>query len=76
MTLIQTKGRALVIGGGVAGLTTALCLLDRGVAVTIVAESLAPDVTSIVAGALWEWPPAVCGYHQNRPPWNVQKSGA
>jgi D-amino-acid oxidase len=20
-------------------------------------------VTSVVAGALWEWPPAVCGYH-------------
>ena len=22
-------------------------------------------VTSVVAGALWEWPPAVCGYHRD-----------
>ena len=32
---------------------------------TVVAESFAPRVTSVVAGALWEWPPAVCGYHRD-----------
>jgi D-amino-acid oxidase len=55
--------RALVIGAGVTGLTTALCLRRRGFAVTIVAEKFAPDIVSVVAGALWEWPPAVCGHH-------------
>jgi D-amino-acid oxidase len=63
---IQTeKARALVIGAGVNGLTTALLLRRNGFDVTVVAEKLAPDVTSVVAGALWEWPPAVCGSHQN-----------
>ena len=23
------------------------------------------QITSVVAGALWEWPPAVCGYHRD-----------
>lgn len=44
-------------------LTTALCLKEKGFEVTVVAENFAPQVTSVVAGALWEWPPAVCGYH-------------
>lgn len=57
--------RALVIGGGVSGLTTALLLQRGGFNVTVVAEKLAPEVTSVIAGALWEWPPAVCGSHQN-----------
>jgi D-amino-acid oxidase len=30
------------------------------------AEKFAPEITSNVAGALWEWPPAVCGYHQDQ----------
>ncbi|KWO87513.1 amino acid oxidase [Burkholderia ubonensis] len=59
------KGRALVIGAGVAGLTTALCLHKRGISVTVVGEKFAPNITSVVAGALWEWPPAVCGYHHD-----------
>jgi D-amino-acid oxidase len=57
------RGRALVIGAGVTGLTTSLCLRGRGFDVTIVAEKFAPDIVSVVAGALWEWPPAVCGHH-------------
>ncbi len=65
VTIQTAKPRALVIGGGVSGLTTALLLRRSGFSVTIVAEKLAPDVTSVVAGALWEWPPAVCGSHQN-----------
>ena len=58
-------GRALVIGAGVSGLTTALCLRREGYGVTVVAEKFAPDIVSVVAGALWEWPPAVCGSHQD-----------
>ncbi|HTQ79859.1 MAG TPA: FAD-dependent oxidoreductase [Thermoanaerobaculia bacterium] len=56
----------LVIGAGVSGLTTALCLRERGLDVTVVAEKFAPGITSVVAGALWEWPPAVCGYHHDQ----------
>jgi D-amino-acid oxidase len=33
--------------------------------VTVVADRFAPHVTSVVAGALWEWPPAVCGHHRD-----------
>jgi D-amino-acid oxidase len=57
--------RVLVIGAGVSGLTSALCLARKGFDVTVVAERFAPRVTSIVAGALWEWPPAVCGHHHD-----------
>lgn len=64
----------LVIGAGVSGLTCALCLVERGFGVTIVAENFAPRVTSVVAGALWEWPPAVCGYHQDQE--SLQRSKA
>ena len=55
----------LVIGAGVTGLTTALCLRREGFDVTVVAEKFAPDIVSVVAGALWEWPPAVCGAHHD-----------
>ena len=58
-------GHALVVGAGVSGLTTALELRARGMRVTVIAEKFAPDIVSVVAGALWEWPPAVCGYHQD-----------
>lgn len=59
-------GSVLVIGTGVSGLTTALCLRQRGFRVRAVGEKFAPHVTSVVAGALWEWPPAVCGYHHDQ----------
>ena len=55
----------LVIGAGVVGLTTALCARQAGYEVVVVAERFAPDITSVVAGALWEWPPAVCGHHRD-----------
>ena len=57
--------RILVIGAGITGFTTALCLLREGFQVTIIADKFSPHITSNVAGALWEWPPAVCGHHQN-----------
>jgi D-amino-acid oxidase len=43
----------LVVGGGVSGLTSALCLLRAGHAVTVWAKSLPPDTTSNVAAAVW-----------------------
>jgi hypothetical protein len=56
----------VVIGGGVTGLTTACELLHRNYKVTVVAERYVNSesrITSQIAGALWEWPPAVCGRH-------------
>lgn len=63
MSSLTNKAKVLVIGAGVSGLTTALCLRQKGYQVTVVAEQFAPDIVSVVAGALWEWPPAVCGFH-------------
>ncbi len=60
------EGNVLVIGAGVSGLTSALCLRQKGFEVTVVADQFAPRVTSVVAGALWEWPPAVCGHHHDQ----------
>src|SRR5947207_13399175 len=57
--------RILVIGAGVVGLTTALCLREAGHDVVVAADRFAPEITSVVAGALWEWPPAVCGRHRD-----------
>ncbi|KUJ20771.1 nucleotide-binding domain-containing protein [Mollisia scopiformis] len=58
----------LIIGGGVTGLVTAWVLLDRGYKVTIVAKEWGTytskqRLTSQIAGALWEFPPAACGQH-------------
>lgn len=43
----------LVIGCGVSGLTTGLCLLDAGHTVSIWAKELPPFTTSNVAAAVW-----------------------
>jgi D-amino-acid oxidase len=43
----------LVIGAGVSGLTTALCLADAGHAVRIRTESLPHETSSRAAGAMW-----------------------
>jgi D-amino-acid oxidase len=43
----------LVIGAGVCGLTTAICLAEAGLGVTIRASQLSPGITSVAAGALW-----------------------
>lgn len=50
------------------GLVTAWVLLDKGYHVTVVAKEWASygkeqRMTSQIAGALWEFPPAVCGQH-------------
>jgi D-amino-acid oxidase len=44
---------ALVIGAGVSGLTTAICLAEAGWSVRIRTKDLPHDTTSEVAGALW-----------------------
>ncbi|CAJ2511970.1 Uu.00g075950.m01.CDS01 [Anthostomella pinea] len=56
----------LIVGGGVTGLISAWVLLDRGYHVTVVSSAWVSDevrLTSQIAGALWEFPPAVCGQH-------------
>ena len=58
----------LIIGGGVTGLITAWVLLDRGYHVIVVSKEWASftdqqRLTSQIAGALWEFPPAVCGQY-------------
>ncbi|KAJ7779763.1 nucleotide-binding domain-containing protein [Mycena metata] len=61
-----TSPHVLIIGGGVTGLTTAWVLLDRGYRVTVVSSRWVNTdnrLTSQIAGALWEYPPAVCGQH-------------
>ncbi|KAE8326172.1 hypothetical protein BDV39DRAFT_216003 [Aspergillus sergii] len=60
--------RVLVIGGGVTGLVTSWAMLDKGYHVTILSKEWASytskqRLTSQIAGALWEFPPAVCGQH-------------
>jgi D-amino-acid oxidase len=44
---------ALVIGCGVSGLSTAICLQEAGWRVTIWTAALPPDTTSSVAAAIW-----------------------
>ncbi|CAM5542188.1 hypothetical protein SBADM41S_06863 [Streptomyces badius] len=64
--------KVLVIGAGVSGLTTALELArvrenDKPrYTVQVVAERPADQTVSVIAGALWEFPPAVCGQHGNQ----------
>ncbi|KAG0165952.1 hypothetical protein DFQ28_001520 [Apophysomyces sp. BC1034] len=66
MASYHSKPHALIVGGGVTGLTTAWTLLDKGYRVTVISKEYASEevkITSQIAGALWEWPPAVCGRH-------------
>ncbi|KAL8867220.1 MAG: hypothetical protein Q9174_005803 [Haloplaca sp. 1 TL-2023] len=63
-----TSSTILIIGGGVTGLINTWVLLDRGYHVTVVSKEWASftdqqRLTSQIAGALWEFPPAVCGQH-------------
>lgn len=71
---MKKETKILVIGAGISGLTTAICLIEKGFSVVIVAEKFSPDIVSNVAGALWEWPPAACGKHGN--PRSLERSKA
>jgi D-amino-acid oxidase len=44
---------ALVVGAGVSGLTTGICLAEQGLRVIIQAERAPRQTTSSVAGAIW-----------------------
>ncbi len=43
----------LVVGGGVIGLSSGICLLERGWNVTLYSSEFSPNTTSDVAAALW-----------------------
>ena len=65
---VASSPHVLIVGGGVTGLINAWTLLDHGYHVTILAKEWASygkaqRLTSQIAGALWEFPPAVCGQH-------------
>ncbi|PCC67916.1 D-amino-acid:oxygen oxidoreductase [Nannocystis exedens] len=49
----STPAEVLVLGGGVAGLTTALCLLRAGQRVRVAAKAYVAGTTSAVAAAFW-----------------------
>lgn len=49
----QVKPDAIVIGAGVSGLTTAICLAEAGVRVTIWTAEPTEETTSMAAGAMW-----------------------
>lgn len=57
---------ALVIGAGVSGLSTALVLARRGWKVSVLADGFGAETVTTVAGAVWEWPPSVCGRHHEQ----------
>lgn len=62
MTLIDPRGdatdEAIVLGGGVSGLSTAIRLREAGLPVTLVAAELATD--AVAPKRAGEWPPSPC----------------
>lgn len=63
---LLNEPRALVIGAGVNGWSTALVLARRGWRVAVVADRFGIDTAATVAGALWEWPPSVGDCHRDQ----------
>ncbi len=51
--MTQTDTDVLVIGAGVIGLSTAICLAEAGVTVTVAAAEPPQQTTSAAAGAIW-----------------------
>lgn len=49
----QTDADVLVVGAGVIGLTTAICVAEAGLTVTVAAAEPPGQTTSVAAGALW-----------------------
>lgn len=62
----SSRPKALIVGAGVTGLTTALVLARNGWRVAVASDRFGSDTVSTVAGALWEWPPSVCGRHHDQ----------
>ena len=50
---MSSEPDVLVIGAGVSGLTTAVCLAEAGATVTVSAAAPPAQTTSAVAGAIW-----------------------
>ncbi len=53
MTGGEGEGEVVVVGAGVSGLTTAVCLAESGRRVAIVAAGTGAETTSYAAGATW-----------------------
>jgi D-amino-acid oxidase len=49
---MSERERAVVVGAGVTGLTTAVVLAEAGIDVAVVADEI-PGTTSLAAGAMW-----------------------
>lgn len=60
---------AVVVGAGVAGLTTAISLAEAGVSTRIVTTGLGPGTTSAAAGAIWG--PVRCGPPDRAREWSA-----
>jgi len=63
----QTDSDVLVVGAGVIGLTTAICLAEAGVSTAIAAAELPRQSTSATAGAIWG--PHLVGMDDRVPRW-------
>jgi D-amino-acid oxidase len=57
----------VVVGAGVSGLTTAICLAERGMTVLVRARELPPDNCSSAAGAMWG---PYLAHHDQVPEWS------
>ena len=67
----EREATAVVVGGGVMGLTCALRLLERGFSVRLVARDRPENTVSIGAGAIWEFPPFKVAPQERARDWYV-----
>jgi D-amino-acid oxidase len=65
----QTDADVLVVGAGVIGLTTAICVAEAGLTVTVAAGEQPGQTTSAAAGALWG--PHLVGMDDRIPRWSA-----
>lgn len=64
--------KAIVLGGGMVGLATAVVLLERGWQVEVVAETFMEGTTSWGAGAIWEHPAYLVAPAERAAAWNAR----
>jgi len=64
---VHAKSDVTVLGAGVSGLTTAICLAEAGASVAIHAAELPLQTTSVAAGAVWA--PHLVGLDSRITPW-------